>query len=80
METKGRLTTHVLDAALGRPAEGLVIDLVRIDGEQRTPLGSARTNRMAGSTSRCSAATPWLPAATSFSSMPAITSSAAARS
>ncbi|MEA3534099.1 hydroxyisourate hydrolase [Rhizobium sp. CC-YZS058] len=44
METKGRLTTHVLDAALGRPAEGLVIDLVRIDGEQRTPLGSVRTN------------------------------------
>lgn len=28
----GRLTTHVLDTALGRPASGLVIELFRIDG------------------------------------------------
>lgn len=29
----GRLTTHVLDTALGRPASGLPIDLYRIDAE-----------------------------------------------
>jgi 5-hydroxyisourate hydrolase len=28
----GRLTTHVLDTALGRPASGLVIELFRIGG------------------------------------------------
>ncbi|MTH97143.1 hydroxyisourate hydrolase [Roseibium sp. RKSG952] len=28
----GRLTTHVLDTALGRPAEGLEIELWRLDG------------------------------------------------
>ena len=29
----GRLTTHVLDVASGRPAAGLAIELWRIDGE-----------------------------------------------
>lgn len=38
------LTTHVLDTALGKPAEGLVIGLYRIDGEARTLLESFRTN------------------------------------
>jgi 5-hydroxyisourate hydrolase-like protein (transthyretin family) len=28
----GRLTTHVLDVARGRPAEGVAIELVRLDG------------------------------------------------
>ena len=28
----GRLTTHVLDTARGKPAAGLVIELVRIEG------------------------------------------------
>lgn len=28
----GRLTTHVLDTAAGRPAAGLVIELYRLDG------------------------------------------------
>lgn len=40
----GYLTTHVLDTALGRPAEGLKIDLYRIDGEARTLLKSLETN------------------------------------
>ncbi len=40
----GRLTTHVLDTALGRPAAGLVIRLYRLDGEDRRLLGSAVTN------------------------------------
>jgi len=38
------LTTHVLDTALGKPAEGLVIDLFRIEGDVRTPLKTVTTN------------------------------------
>jgi 5-hydroxyisourate hydrolase len=40
----GRLTTHVLDTAVGKPAAGMVVELYRLDasGEQR--LASARTN------------------------------------
>ncbi|TIP38930.1 MAG: 5-hydroxyisourate hydrolase, partial [Mesorhizobium sp.] len=34
----GRLTTHVLDTATGRPAKGLSIGLFRIDGQNRTHL------------------------------------------
>ena len=37
----GRLTTHVLDTATGRPAEGLEITLRSADGEQ---IAAARTN------------------------------------
>lgn len=40
----GYLTTHVLDTAKGTPAEGLLIDLYRIDGEARTHLRSIKTN------------------------------------
>jgi len=40
----GRLTTHVLDTALGKPAQGLAIDLFRIDGEIRTLIRSVVTN------------------------------------
>ena len=39
----GRLTTHVLDTALGRPASGMAIDLVRL-GVAEQPLASVRTN------------------------------------
>ncbi|MEZ2219965.1 hydroxyisourate hydrolase [Rhizobium sp. RCC_161_2] len=38
------LTTHVLDTALGKPAEGLVIDLFKIAGETRTHLNTVTTN------------------------------------
>jgi 5-hydroxyisourate hydrolase len=41
----GRLTTHVLDTARGRPAAGVAIELVRLSqdgGEER--LASTRTN------------------------------------
>ncbi|WP_113392758.1 hydroxyisourate hydrolase [Rhizobium sp. SYY.PMSO] len=38
------LTTHVLDTALGKPAEGLTIDLFRIEGDRRTHLKTVRTN------------------------------------
>lgn len=40
----GRLTTHVLDTANGKPAAGLAIDLFRIEGERRTFLVSVVTN------------------------------------
>lgn len=40
----GYLTTHVLDTARGCPAEGMMIDLFRIDGETRTHIRSLSTN------------------------------------
>jgi 5-hydroxyisourate hydrolase len=40
----GRLTTHVLDTALGRPAAGLAIVLRRA-GKHGAPLASAVTNK-----------------------------------
>jgi 5-hydroxyisourate hydrolase len=40
----GKLTTHVLDTANGRPAAGVRIVLSRLDGEARIALGEARTN------------------------------------
>lgn len=40
----GYLTTHVLDTARGVPAAGLHIELFRLDGESREPLGTFETN------------------------------------
>ena len=40
----GRLSTHVLDTALGRPAEGVKIALYRLEGEARLLLKELRTN------------------------------------
>lgn len=41
----GRLTTHVLDTAHGRPAAGLLIELWSVHGdEERVLLQTARTN------------------------------------
>ena len=42
----GRLTTHVLDTARGRPAAGLTIELWRLEreGDGRRLLRSVRTN------------------------------------
>lgn len=40
----GYLTTHVLDTALGKPAEGLEIELYRIVGEAREFIGRRVTN------------------------------------
>ncbi|MCG5482029.1 hydroxyisourate hydrolase [Sinorhizobium alkalisoli] len=40
----GRLTTHVLDTASGKPAANLRIDLYRLDGEWREHIVSVRTN------------------------------------
>ncbi|UDF28541.1 UNVERIFIED_ORG: hydroxyisourate hydrolase [Roseateles sp. XES5] len=44
MSKTGRLTTHVLDTALGKPAAGLAIDLYRLDGEARERIASVTTN------------------------------------
>lgn len=40
----GYLTTHVLDTARGCPAEGLKIELFRIEGETRHHLKTLTTN------------------------------------
>ena len=40
----GYLTTHVLDTARGRPAEGLEIELFRLGGEARRRLRALVTN------------------------------------
>ena len=40
----GRLTTHVLDTARGRPAAGLRIELFRIEGDRRQRIGEFVTN------------------------------------
>lgn len=44
MEKGGRLTTHVLDTASGRPAAGLSISLYRLDGDARMHLKTVSTN------------------------------------
>lgn len=40
----GRLTTHVLDTAGGRPASGVRIELFRLTGDGRERLGDIVTN------------------------------------
>ena len=40
----GRVTTHVLDTALGRPASGLSIELFRLDAGQRRQINTSTTN------------------------------------
>ena len=40
----GYLTTHVLDTSRGRPAEGLAIDLYRIEGDTRVHLKTLVTD------------------------------------
>ena len=40
----GRITTHVLDTAAGKPAAGLKIDFYRLDGAGRELIKSVATN------------------------------------
>ncbi|SFU76182.1 hydroxyisourate hydrolase [Halomonas korlensis] len=40
----GRLTTHVLDTAQGRPGKGIRIEVYRLEGEGRTRLKEVVTN------------------------------------
>lgn len=44
MTTGGRLTTHVLDTASGRPAAGLKIALYRVSGNSHRRLKTVETN------------------------------------
>jgi len=39
-----RLSTHVLDTMLGKPAAGIAVELHRVGPDGRTPLASAVTN------------------------------------
>ena len=41
----GKLTTHVLDTAQGRPGAGIAIELYRLEGETGTLVATATTNR-----------------------------------
>jgi 5-hydroxyisourate hydrolase len=41
----GKLTTHVLDTAQGRPGAGILVELYRLEGETATPVASVTTNR-----------------------------------
>jgi 5-hydroxyisourate hydrolase len=40
----GKLTTHVLDTAHGKPGAGIRVELFRIDGDTRTRLADTQTN------------------------------------
>jgi 5-hydroxyisourate hydrolase len=40
----GRLSTHVLDTANGRPAGGIAVELFALDGDRRRPLVATVTN------------------------------------
>ena len=40
----GKLTTHILDTAHGRPAAGVAIRLLRLHGDQRLELRNVRSN------------------------------------
>ena len=44
MAGSGKLTTHVLDTATGKPAAGLEIWLYRVSGNSHTKIKSAVTN------------------------------------
>ena len=44
MNTAGRLTTHVLDTALGKPAAGLTIDLYWLESGERQWIRTVETN------------------------------------
>ena len=41
----GKLTTHVLDTARGKPAAGVVIALYRLQGQTRDLIGQTTTNQ-----------------------------------
>ena len=43
-KTTGRITTHVLDTAAGKPAAGLKIDFYRLDDTARELIKSVSTN------------------------------------
>jgi 5-hydroxyisourate hydrolase len=44
-KTMGKLSTHVLDVARGKPAEGVVVELYAIDAASKVLLKTTMTNR-----------------------------------
>ena len=40
----GKLTTHVLDMARGKPGAGVRVELFRLDGDQRSLAADTKTN------------------------------------
>ena len=40
----GKLTTHVLDTARGKPGIGIRVELFRLDGEKRSLVADTKTN------------------------------------
>ena len=40
----GKLTTHILDTARGKPGAGVRVELFRLDGEKRSVVADTRTN------------------------------------
>ena len=48
----GRLTTHILDTALGRPAAGVRLELYRLDGDE---LGRVVATAVTNQDGRCDA-------------------------
>ena len=38
------ITTHILDTALGKPAQGVAVTLVQLSGDETTPIGEATTD------------------------------------
>ena len=44
----GFITSHVLDTSLGLPAEGIMIELISIKGNNRLLMNSAVTNSDGG--------------------------------
>jgi 5-hydroxyisourate hydrolase len=49
--SSGKLTTHVLDSANGKPGADIAVELFRLESGQRISLGARRTN----SDGRCDA-------------------------
>lgn len=70
----GKLTTHVLDTANGRPGAGIKVELFALSGDTRRALKTTSPMTTAAATSRCSKATLWLLANTNSCSAPATTS------
>jgi 5-hydroxyisourate hydrolase len=44
MAADARLTTHVLDTSLGRPAQGMRVDLLMVHGDHTHHVGTFTTN------------------------------------
>jgi 5-hydroxyisourate hydrolase len=40
----GKLTTHVLDTARGKPGAGIRVELFRLDGDKRSLIADTKTN------------------------------------